>query len=263
MCIRDRHDIHHADSTHGQGDSSDQPKYDLKANRKAVHHRLAFDRIHFRSRFFVLGIEMMTSRDDLTDGRQSFLVQLRRHRLKNDHLRITNILEVAKQTHRDKSVFVVWTLVHRVLDLVAHRTDYFELESPKIYKLSHCRCALKDFFGRVIPQNYHPPVVDEVTFVEVAAIFNVDSAHLPIRQFNTSDIHGDNTSADFKSEVAVNFTAHCLHEGNFIANRFNVFVLVFNFLAGALSSGLKAGLSRPENNDVGPHVHEGVHNAPA
>ena len=80
---------------------------------------------------------MVTSRDHLADRRQRLLVQLRRGRLENDHLRIANVLQIAQQAEGDESVFVVWPLVHRVLDLVAHRTDHFELESADVYTLSH------------------------------------------------------------------------------------------------------------------------------
>ena len=50
---------------------------------------------------------------------------------------------------------------------------------------------------------------------------------------------------------------------HFVADGFDVLILVFHFLAGPLPSGLEAGLPRPDDDDVVAHVHERVHDASA
>ena len=46
--------------------------------------------------------------------------------------------------------------------------------------------ALKIFLGRAIAENDDTTAIDKVAFIEVAAIVDVELAHLPVRKFDTA-----------------------------------------------------------------------------
>ena len=116
--------------------------------------------------------------DDLPHRGQRFLVQFGGRWLKDDHVRILDVLEVAEQGKRDKSILIVGSLVHGVLDLVLHHADDFEIESPDADALPDARRSLKDFPGSVITEDDDPVMLQEVRFIEIAAVCDVDLAHL-------------------------------------------------------------------------------------
>ncbi len=106
-------------------------------------------------------------------------------------------------------------------------------------------------------------MLGEVVFVKVAAIFDIELAHLAVREFDAAHIQGDDPGAALEGEVAVHFRADGANDGNFVANGFDVLVFVFHRPPGTLSSGLQAGLPRPQHDHIVSHVEERLQNAAA
>src|SRR5258705_7952 len=109
----------------------------------------------------------MAPRDDLAHCGQSLLVQFGRLWLARNHSRIFNVFQIAKHGKGDEAVFVVWTLIHRVLNLVSHYADHFKIQSPNTDPLSHGWRALECLFCRVVAEDYDPVMLKKVSFVEV------------------------------------------------------------------------------------------------
>src|SRR6202007_3075935 len=120
---------------------------------------------------------------------------------------------------RNKPVLVVRTLIHGVLNLVAHGPDDFKVQPANFDVLPGRRCALKDFLRCVVTEYHHAAVVGEVALIEVAPIRKIEFAHLAVRHIHASHLQGYNASSDLEPEIAVNLSAYRPHYGHFVANR--------------------------------------------
>ena len=101
-------------------------------------------------------------------------------------------------------------------------------------------------------------MVEEISFLKVASVLDVELAHLSIRQIHAAGHDGYHAGADFESEVAIDLAADCPDQGHFIANRLNILQFVGDFLACALAARLQTGLPWPQDDDVVSHVQEGM-----
>ena len=123
--------------------------------------------------------------------------------------------------------------------------------------------ALEDTLrGRVTEDDYRL-VGSELTFFDIAAFSGKDLAHGSVRVLNTAGLDGDHASAGLESEIGHRLGADGADDGDFVANRLDVFVFVVDLAAGALASCLHAGLAGPEHDDVVAHVADGLHDAAA
>src|SRR5438552_8016552 len=153
--------------------------------------------------FFILGIEVMAAGHNLANRSQRLLVQLRSCGLENDHVRVANIFQIAKNLERNKTVAVVGPHVHRILNLIAQHADDFEIQAADAYVLSNRRRALKYFLVRIVPQDHYPAMLHKIVLIEVAAIVDVEPAHLTIGHFHASYLHRNHPCAHFESEVTI------------------------------------------------------------
>ena len=242
---RDQHNIHHADSAHRQRNDADQSQHRLQPQRKSVDHGAVLNGVPRRRRLVVFGIEVMP------------------RRLKDNLVGIFQALQIAHQSEGDEAIVVVRSVIHRVLNLVPHRSDHFKIKSPEADVLPHCRRSLKNFLRRLVAQNHHPAMVGKISVLEIAAVRESQLAHLPIGHFDAAHRDGHDPGAKFDSEVAINFAAHRANDRHLIANRFHVLIFVSDLLARALAAGLHTGLSRPKHNDVIAHVHKSMQHTAA
>ncbi len=231
--------------------------------REGVDHAAVFDGVPLGRGLIVLGIEVMATGDDFTRGHESFLVQFGSGGLDDDFVGVADVFEIAHQCEGNEAVLVVRTLIHRILDLVAHGADDFEIKSSDFDVLPGAGRSLKNFLRGFVAENDDTAMIGEVAFIEVTSLGKRELAHLPIGHVDAAHQDGDNAGADLESEVAVDFAADRANQRNFVADGFDVLEFVRNFLSGALTAGLHAGLSGPKDDDVVSHVQEGVQNASA
>src|SRR5207244_13418436 len=116
-------------SPYAQGYGANQPEHCLQSQREGIDHGAVFNGVPGGGCLVVLGIKMVSPGEHFAHCCQCFLVQFRRRRLNDDHLRIFNILEVPKELERNESIFIIGTVVDRILDLVAHHAYNFEIEA--------------------------------------------------------------------------------------------------------------------------------------
>src|SRR2546425_4576764 len=203
LCHRNQHDVHHANTTDTQCPRPNQYKHRLQSQRESVNHSAIFNRVPLRRCLFVLGIEVMAAGHNFPNRNQRLLVQLRSCGLENDHVRVANIFQIAKNLERNKTVAVVGPHVHRILNLIAQHADDFEIQAADAYVLSNRGRALKYFLVCIVPQDHYPAMFDKIALVEVAAIVDVEPAHLTIGHFHASYLHRDHPCAHFESEVTI------------------------------------------------------------
>ena len=67
--------------------------------------------------------------------------------------------------------------------------------------------SLEDFLGGVVTENHNAAMVDEISFIEVTAVFDIELSHLAVGQFDPAHVHGDHARADLEAEVAVDLSA--------------------------------------------------------
>jgi len=65
--------------------------------------------------------------------------------------------------------------------------------------------SLKDFPGSVITEDDDPVMLQEVRFIEIAAVCDGDLAHLAVGQFHAARVHGDDARAHLVAEIANRF----------------------------------------------------------
>ena len=106
-------------------------------------------------------------------------------------------------------------------------------------------------------------MVGEIALVKIAAIGQIQLSHLAVGHVHAARHDRYHSGADLESKISVDLAAHRAHDGNFVANRFHVLEFVSDFLARPLAARLRAGLSRPEHDDVVAHVQEGMQHAAA
>src|SRR5207248_4353124 len=125
------------------------------------------------------------------------------------------------------------------------------------------RSALKNFLGGVVAQDHDAAVVEEISFLKVAAVRDIELAHLAIGQIHAAGHDGYHAGADFESEVAIDLAADCPDQRHFIANRLNILQFVGDFLACALAARLQTGLPWPQDDDVVAHIQKSMKHAAA
>src|SRR5260370_19127136 len=86
------------------------------------------------------------------------------------------------------SVLVVWTVLHGIQNLVALVPNHFEIQPADAYVLPHTRSTLKHLLRGRVPQYHDAVVVREIAFAEIAAICEVQLAHLPIGHFHSAHL---------------------------------------------------------------------------
>jgi hypothetical protein len=124
--------------------------------------------------------------------------------------------------------------------------------------------TLEGALGCVVSENYDATVIDEVTFFEVAAVLKVHQpAHGTVGEFNAAGGDGHHPRANFVAKVAAGFGTDGANNGHVRTDCFYIGVFKMNRFAGALTSGLHAGLAWPDHDDVVAHVSHRGHDSAA
>src|SRR5258708_1594527 len=104
-------------------------------------------------------------------------------------------------------------------------------------------------------------MLGEVGRLEVAALGDVQLAHAAVGVFDGLAGDVDDLGAVLEAEAVVALGADGGEEGNCLADGLSVSVEELDALAGALSSGLHAGLSSPDHDDGVAEAEEAVEDA--
>ena len=150
------------------------------------------------------------------------------------------------------------------MNLVVEHADYFQALALHQDGFSDGGRTLECALGCVVTKDDDAAMVDEVTFFKVAPFLKThQSAHRAIRKFDTAGGERDDARTDLVAKVVAGLGADGANEWNLGADCFDVGVFEVNAMAGALASGLHAGLAGPDDGDVVPHVADRFHYAAA
>ena len=126
---RYQHDVHHAHPANRQRDRLPMmPSTTCSPSGKAAIISPLSTESQTGAALSSRGSEVVAARNDLADRSHGFQVQFGRLRLDDEHVRIAHLFQVAVYLEGNEAVFIVRTLVHRVLNLVPQGAD--DLEGP-------------------------------------------------------------------------------------------------------------------------------------
>ena len=258
LCHRDEHDVHYADSSDAEGHCADDSEQ--KVERGAELHDLGRvgDGVPAGNRFVVFGIEVVAVRQDCAHRLECLEVELGGAGLKDDAVRIALVAEQPEHVERDEGVFVVGTVVGRVLNFVFQDADDLKDVAFDLNRFAYRRVAVEELLRCVRAEDDDLPMVGKVCGLEVSALFDVEFSHAAIGKVDCFALDIDDLWAVLEAEPSSVSELTALRKGTSSRTASVSPSRNFTRLAGSFAAGLHAGLSAPHHDDVVAETEEAV-----
>ncbi len=104
-------------------------------------------------------------------------------------------------------------------------------------------------------------VLREVVGLEVAAGFDVETAHAAVGKIDGLGLDGDDFGTVLDAEAVVGLVGDGAEIGKRVGDGFGVAFFELDLLSGALAAGLHGGLAAPEHDDVVADAEEPLEHA--
>ena len=188
------------------------------------------------------------------------LLELRSDRREHHHRSVACIPQITSSGVRDPGRLIVARKVIAHLDLALHNTDDGEPHSSHCNGFPDRRTSAEQLHTKTTAEEYHSAPLHFIRGIDPASFRRHFVAHLAIFRAHAANCRRSDHAVTIGDSGAANrLKARVFHQRRGRLHHVNVSLFELNFLPGALSAWLFAGLLRPANDHALAERIESAH----